>query len=473
MHGLRAQSRFRVSPAQQRIPTPKFQGSVRSGPIPGDRRGAHVTPSPELLAVLIPYALTSSCLSNLEALRTCCTLQTTPLNVRSSYKVGATAAAFTRTHATPSIIMLSDLPPNYTVSDVCSYDHAAVTKAFNALSADDIAKLCAGIARAASDTQAVPHIEGAGTTAAQAIKVINNLLLSLVSTLGGFGDAATQVLADCKSLQTTFQTVARSSREHAVTIAAYADKFDTRTVTFCANKANSLADRVREINGFIDEGEEYQKVGDKLNTDFADLKKGFATFTGQLVTWAKNREGVDPATIATLRSDIEALDKQIGDLDVAIAAVSASLAATLPVTGLLALAFPLAAPFIIAGGCALAGVEVAALTSLLTGKNGLVNDKNAKKQEILTLQKEVSDIKALRTEAEHENALPTFNDNIDVLQRVWVHVNNDAKLIVSYLKTANANAGYPKYMKTSIDKGVVVYTAISKYLKAYADEIVV
>ncbi|KAJ7690383.1 hypothetical protein B0H17DRAFT_1289989 [Mycena rosella] len=369
--------------------------------------------------------------------------------------------------------MLSDLPPNYTVSDLPSYDHAAVTKAFNALSADDKAKLCAGIARAASDTQAVPHIEAAGKTAAQAIKDIDNLFLSLVSTLGGFGDAGKQVLADCKSLQTTFQTVARSSRDHAITIAAYADKFDTDTVPFCGDKDITVADRKKEIKSFIEAGKEHQKVGDKLNTDFANLKKAFETFTGTLIKWAKDREGVDAAKIATLRTDIQALDKQIGDLDVAIAAVSAALAATLPVTGLLALAFPVAAPFIVAGGCVLAAVEVAALTGLLIGKNGLVTDKKAKKQEIVTLQKEVSDIKALRTKAEHENALPTFNDNIEVLQAVWVHVRNDAALIVSYLETADSKAEYPKYMKIAIEKGVIAYTAMSKYLKAYANGIVV
>ncbi|KAJ7112317.1 hypothetical protein C8R44DRAFT_882690 [Mycena epipterygia] len=98
--------------------------------------------------------------------------------------------------------MLSDLPPNYTVSDLPSYDHAAVTKAFNALSANDKAKLSAGIARAISDTQTVPHIEAEGKTAAQAIKVIDDLLLSLIAKLTGFGDAASKVLSDCKSLQT-------------------------------------------------------------------------------------------------------------------------------------------------------------------------------------------------------------------------------------------------------------------------------
>ena len=70
----------------------------------------------------------------------------------------------------------------------------------------------------------------------------------------------------------------------------------------------------------------------------------------------------------------------------------------------------------------------------------LVHDKSDKKKEILTLQKDISDLKSLRTETEHENALPTFNQNVDVLQVVWSKLKTDAASIVTHLESAKDDA---------------------------------
>lgn len=82
---------------------------------------------------------------------------------------------------------------------------------------------------------------------------------------------------------------------------------------------------------------------------FNGLKDEFSGFVGTFSTWAKKRESDDNEKIQQLYKDITELDKQISALDTAIAILGGTLAATLPVTGILAVLFPPLAPIIMAG----------------------------------------------------------------------------------------------------------------------------
>lgn len=84
-----------------------------------------------------------------------------------------------------------------------------------------------------------------------------------------------------------------------------------------------------------------------MTEGFTRLKDNFSQFVGSFSTWARDREGNVNETIKKIYEDIARIDASLNSINISMTAISATLAATLPITGILALLFPPAAPFII------------------------------------------------------------------------------------------------------------------------------
>lgn len=84
-----------------------------------------------------------------------------------------------------------------------------------------------------------------------------------------------------------------------------------------------------------------------MKDSFTELKDHFSQFVGSFSTWAKDREGDTNETIKRIYDNIARIDASLNDINISMTVISATLAATLPITGILALLFPPAAPFII------------------------------------------------------------------------------------------------------------------------------
>ena len=73
-----------------------------------------------------------------------------------------------------------------------------------------------------------------------------------------------------------------------------------------------------------------------MHDRFISLKDDFSVFVGSFGTWAKEREDEDNERIEQLRKDIIELQAELERLDTALKALLVSLAATLPLTGIIA-----------------------------------------------------------------------------------------------------------------------------------------
>ena len=82
---------------------------------------------------------------------------------------------------------------------------------------------------------------------------------------------------------------------------------------------------------------------------FTHLVDEFTDFVGSFKEWAKAREEADQAKIKKLLEEIAEITKKIGDIDTAMKVIGGALALTLPITGILAVCFLPAAPWIIVG----------------------------------------------------------------------------------------------------------------------------
>lgn len=84
-----------------------------------------------------------------------------------------------------------------------------------------------------------------------------------------------------------------------------------------------------------------------MNGRFTTLVDEFTKFVGSFKDWAKKREEADEEKITELQKEIATITESIGKIDTAMKIIGATLALTLPVTGVLAVCFPFALPWII------------------------------------------------------------------------------------------------------------------------------
>lgn len=80
---------------------------------------------------------------------------------------------------------------------------------------------------------------------------------------------------------------------------------------------------------------------------FTGITDDFTAFVGTFKTWAIAREEADEQKIKDLFEEIAELDKKIQDITIALIAIGSGLALTLPITGILALLFLPALPWIL------------------------------------------------------------------------------------------------------------------------------
>lgn len=74
-----------------------------------------------------------------------------------------------------------------------------------------------------------------------------------------------------------------------------------------------------------------------MERSFSNLKIDFAVFTGSFSGWAFDKEGADTKELEQARKDLEKLRNELSELQIALFAVGGVAAASLPVTGILAL----------------------------------------------------------------------------------------------------------------------------------------
>ncbi|KAJ7206549.1 hypothetical protein GGX14DRAFT_637563 [Mycena pura] len=373
---------------------------------------------------------------------------------------------------------MQKLPRNFSIDDIppC-YDAAVATTQLNALTPDQKARLSVGIAIAASDPQADVQFRNSATAA------------------GRSGGHRSDFLPTFEAIQVEFRAVVSDSRSLAVRIAFHAEIFDVIIVKFCADESLTVQERVDQIKKFIEDGEGYRGDAEKMHRRFQDLKDKFEVIPDRvsestslsidklafidrldssLATgfreWAKPLEGAKTDRIETLEDEIEKLHKEIAHLKVAIAEMAAALAATLALTAFLVLAFPLGAPFFIAAGAVVAGIQTNSLTGLVKAKNGYKKDLYNKEKEVTRIEEELKTIRGMRSELEKEgaNSLNTFIASIMVLQQTWLHVQADAEAIKKWLEHGADMAEYPTYMKENLDHSVKIYKQVARYLRDYA-----
>jgi hypothetical protein len=79
---------------------------------------------------------------------------------------------------------------------------------------------------------------------------------------------------------------------------------------------------------------------------FDHLKDEFARFVGTFGTWATEKEKENDNNITRLYGEIADLQKELEKLDIALKTLLATLAVTLPATGILSIIFAPIAPII-------------------------------------------------------------------------------------------------------------------------------
>jgi hypothetical protein len=77
------------------------------------------------------------------------------------------------------------------------------------------------------------------------------------------------------------------------------------------------------------------------------LKVDFASFVGTFSSWSADKEKQDQEDIKKLQEEVKKLHEELDSVNDAILGVGIALAATLPLTGILAICFAPAAPFIL------------------------------------------------------------------------------------------------------------------------------
>ncbi|TFY60838.1 hypothetical protein EVJ58_g4896 [Rhodofomes roseus] len=365
-----------------------------------------------------------------------------------------------------------DVPPPYSrLEDTppC-YDPEKALAEFNALSSDEKAKVSVGVAQAASRDDAASHFEEAANAAAEAADKIDTMFVTLTAKLISLQDTE-DFVKEFGGIKGDYRVVVSDSHDLAISIAQYAESFDDVVVKFCADDRLTVERRKEKIDEFIKKSEGIHKDAKAMEDRFTKLTDRFSVFVGSFSTWAKAREEADQEKIKQLLKEIGDIDEQLSKIQTAIYAISAALAVTLPVTGILAVVFLPAAPWIMGIGCVIAGVELGSLTGLLIAQNILLNDKRTKENQIKDLQDEISKIKAARTQLEEEGQadLLIFTSNIKAIAGIWNNVKNNATEIKKWLEDGAKDADVPEYMKLSLEKAVKVYSTMAQYLKNYAN----
>ncbi|KAJ7448491.1 hypothetical protein FB451DRAFT_1288651, partial [Mycena latifolia] len=206
------------------------------------------------------------------------------------------------------------------------------------------------------------------------------------------------------------------------------------------------------VDPALSEGNNIESKAETMRKRFEDLKEEFRKFTESF-------------------SNTQGIEGQLKAINIALTTIGATLALTLPITGILSAFFPPAAPIIMTIGCSLAGLEAGSLVGLIIARNKLTTERQELDDEKITLTAQVKNIKTTRTqlEATGDTDLKTFIDNIAVLQGVWRHVRDDAQEILRWL---NDEADPIKiksvtYLQTCLEYDIKIYKAVGEYLKTY------
>ncbi|KAH8112481.1 hypothetical protein DFH11DRAFT_1545834 [Phellopilus nigrolimitatus] len=337
-----------------------------------------------------------------------------------------------------------------------------------------------GVAKTMSSQDAVPYLKTAATDAAAACSEIENMFINLTSTLASI-DAKNippkegPFVPRFKILNQEFLRIVRDSGDLAVKIANYGLRFDSEIIPICTDEKYTVAQRKEKLEKFIKDADTFSEKAGVLERSFSDLKFDFATFTGSFGGWAFDKEGADTKELEQARKDLETLRKELSELKIALFAVGGAAAASLPVTGILALLSGPFAPFVIIGGLIFAGLSTSSVVGLAVAITSKKEQVEAKQARIDALVQSINDIKATREKLEllgTEN-LKLFNQNVSVMALLWTSAHNDALEIKTWLEDGAEDVDMPEYMLRSVNDAVDIYKTMAGYLRQYADGITI
>ncbi|ORY09357.1 hypothetical protein BCR34DRAFT_615842 [Clohesyomyces aquaticus] len=345
-------------------------------------------------------------------------------------------------------------------------------------------KFAVGAAMSFSQPETVAALQESAALATQAVRAIDDMFVSLTQELTTLDQKYTSPVDGpfaprLTVFATKYRETVRKSREVAVEIAVHAESFDKVLKQVVQSPNVTLDQKIGYTDGYIQQAEEIKGKSEAMEKGFHDLKDGFAVFTGSFQNWAADKKAQDEERLKNVMNEINRLNDKIRDITISLYTFGAIAAFSLPVTGVIAAMSGPAAPFVILGGCIVAGISVAIVVGLAAGLTAAKNEKGDREKEAANLRKDIEMIAStqanLKTLA--ENDLKIFSDNISVLVKTWTHCTADAVEVRKLLVDAK-QTGLPLNLKTSLvweihtTSAVNVYNGMAKYLRAYAQDVI-
>ncbi|KAH8104168.1 hypothetical protein DFH11DRAFT_197729 [Phellopilus nigrolimitatus] len=363
--------------------------------------------------------------------------------------------------------------PQYEIDILASNAHG-----IPAMTDDQKVAFTLGVAKTISSPEAAQHLKYAAANASAACNAIETMFNVLLKELAkidakNMSEKKDAFVPRFELLSQEYRRTVHLSRDLAVKIAVYGQRFDTIIVPFCNDGSLTTTQRVAKITEFIKDAETFSKDSDAIMNSFNGLKDKFSEFIGSFSGWASNKEERDTKELEQVRKDLEELNEDISKLEIALIAVGAVAAASLPATAIAAAISGPFAVFVIIGGLALAGIATVSVIGLAIAIRSKKDDAKAKQERIDALVREINDVKATREKLEllGTKNLTLFNQNITVMALLWQSAHTDALKIKTWLEGGAKDADRPDYMMKSLDKAIRIYQAMAVYLFQYADGI--
>ncbi|KAH8112479.1 hypothetical protein DFH11DRAFT_1728648 [Phellopilus nigrolimitatus] len=335
-----------------------------------------------------------------------------------------------------------------------------------------------GVAREMSSKDAALSLRTAAADATAACSEIEVMFTNLMRTLASI-DAMSippkegAFVPRFRTLNQMFRQIVHDSKDLAVKIAVYGLRFDSVIIPICKDTSLTIEKRKEKIGEFIKDADTFSDKAAAMEKSLNNLKSDFAVFIGSFSGWASDKEGADTKELEQARKDLDELRNELSKLRVALFAVGGVAAASLPVTGILALLSGPFAPIVIIGGLIFAGVSTSSVVGLAIAIDSKKKQVEAKQARIDALVQSINDIKATREKLEllgTEN-LKLFNQNVSVMTLLWTSAHNDALEIKTWLEGGAKDADMPEYMLISVNEAVSIYKTMADYLRQYADGI--
>ncbi|KAI1639325.1 hypothetical protein F4809DRAFT_596639 [Biscogniauxia mediterranea] len=317
-------------------------------------------------------------------------------------------------------------------------------------SADEGAFAVAAL-RALSSGDLDQELAEAANGAADAVKGINDLMGGLVLILVYFLPFTIQLLVEYKPVVRLYCETMRDGIPLAETIAQYADDFDNKIISLCADASLTTDERLKHIQAYIKEAQEQQTTADKMQRTLESVFDLIVDIINRLTSYSLPQQAEaksypvpkSAGKFATVPSDLE------------VPALKTALASPF-------------GPYITVAG--LLGVGNAEATSAAYAIAAhMATDERVPLETVIrdvaTPEPSSTSVKDLKTDY-----FDAFRKHIEVLAGYWSSTLIDARQIEDWLKLGASAANIPKYMEISLNEGAKIYVKVAKYLRSYAEQ---